>query len=78
MQRRPAVGSGYFGDFGVSFIATVAGLYTRRGGRLSVLGLDPTCSDTRTILGIPTHPGRIDPFKAHVLHLPLTSRLESM
>ena len=30
---------GDFGDFGVSFVATVAGRYTRRGGpRLSVQG----------------------------------------
>ena len=55
MQRRPTVGPGSqkapfrvrlpadvfgdFGDLGVSFAATVAGRYTRRGGpRLSVQG----------------------------------------
>ena len=33
------IGFGDFGDFGVSFVATVAGRYTRRGGpRLSVQG----------------------------------------
>jgi len=37
MQRRPTAGD--FRDFGVSFTATVAGRYTRRGGlRLSVRG----------------------------------------
>ena len=34
-----AIWCGDFGDFGVSFVATVAGRYTRRGGpRLSVQG----------------------------------------
>ena len=49
MQRRPTVGD--FGDFGVSFVATVAGRYTRRGGpRLSVQG-EPTWGGGRYIGG---------------------------
>ena len=37
--RDSGPGFGDFGDFGVSFVATVAGRYTRRGGpRLSVQG----------------------------------------
>ena len=40
---------GDFGDFGVSFVATVAGRYTRRGGpRLSVRRA-PNCADARTM-----------------------------
>ena len=36
-QRNDIHTGGDFGDFGVSFVATVAGRYTRRGGpRLSV------------------------------------------
>ena len=39
--------AGDFGDFGVSFVATVAGRYTRRGGpRLSVQG-EPLLVPTR-------------------------------
>ena len=37
--KRGGVATLFFGDFGVSFVATVAGRYTRRGGpRLSVQG----------------------------------------
>ena len=39
LRMRCALHFGDFGDFGVSFAATVAGRYTRRGGpRLSVQG----------------------------------------
>ena len=45
--RRSVQGVNDFGDFGVSFVATVAGRYTRRGGaRLSVQG-EPLLVPTR-------------------------------